>query len=158
MPTRKKYTSFWDFGGSVEDKALIVMIELAALPGHLSSFSQSVVILRLFSSNRNLFFILTEEDHPSHLCRKAANGMYEAFVQHLSAATWAPTVCTAEALHVVPAHLWSELLHLLPRTLTRGGGSVGGAFACSKKFLSANLQRAAPACFYSINLSPARMD
>lgn len=86
---QKKYTGFWDFRGSAEDKALKVMIELAAVTGHLSSFSQSVVIQSLFSSNRNLFFILTDEDHPSHLCRKAANGMYEAFVQHLSAATWA---------------------------------------------------------------------
>lgn len=62
-----------------------------------------------------------------------------------------PTVCTAEALHVVPAHLWSELLRSLPRTLTRGGGSVGGGGGPSpvvKRFLSANLQGAAWACFY----------
>lgn len=86
--------------------------------------------------------------------------MYEAFVQHLSAATWAPSVCTAEALHVVPAHLWSELLHLLPRTLTRGGGSVGGGelSPVAKRSLSANLQRAAWACYYSLNLSPAQVD
>lgn len=90
------------------------MIEFAAVAGHLSSFSQSVVILRLFSSHR-MFFILTEDDHPSHLCRKAANGMHEAFVPHLSAATQA-RLCAQLKLCML------KLLRLLPRTLTRGWG------------------------------------